>query len=225
MPISDHQYRSHDLTIGYKLFLPEKDTGRDNAALPLILFLHGIKMRGNDLSVLEDYGLIRVAKQNKRFPYVIIAPQCPANRFWPDIRGHLLELVEQIVQAHAIDRNRIYVTGFSMGGEGTWDLAANARHVFAAAAPISGGYPPGAADRLVAMPVWAFHGALDDVVPISDTEAIINAIKSLGGEPRFTTYPDLDHGHIVMFKTYENPELYAWFEQNRLDARGVASGA
>lgn len=214
MPVTDHHFQSKDRTIGYKLFVPNNYAKQTDAAYPLILFLHGIKMRGDDLQLLEDYGLIRVAKEAANFPYVVVAPQCPANTQWPDHRDRLLGLIEEIVRHYSIDRDRIYLTGFSMGGEGTWDLAAATENVFAAAAPIAGGYNPEAAASLTRIPIWAFHGEQDDVVPITDTIAIINAIKEIGGNPRFTVYPTMDHGHIVMFETYANPELYAWFERN-----------
>lgn len=211
MSFTDHFYDFHDLRIGYKLSLPKTC----DEPLPLILFLHGMKKRGTDLRLLDDYGFIRVAKEDAEFQYVVVAPQCPEDKDWPEIRDHVLKILEEVISTHFVDRGRVFLTGFSMGGNGVWDLAANTNGVFAAAATIAGWYNTEEAKKLTSMPIWAFHGDEDDVVPVSATELIVHAIMDAGGTPRFTKYTGIGHQHTVMYVTYANPELYAWFESNR----------
>lgn len=209
MPTIDRQSDQVNNQLGYKLFLPENV---EQVSLPLILFLHGIKKRGDDLSVLEDYGLMRVAEQKPKFNYIVVAPQCPADTYWTSHRGSILKIIEEVCRQYPVDETRMYLTGFSMGGNGVWDLAARNPEVFGAVAPIAGWYEVSEAEKLTSMPIWAFHGEKDDVVPISNSEVMVAAIREIGGNPRFTRYPDLDHQHQVMYETYSNPELYDWFE-------------
>lgn len=102
-----------------------------------------------------------------------------------------------------------------MGGNGVWDLAANSEELFAAAVSIAGWFHIKQLHKSPHMPVWAFHGERDDVVPFSNSEILIKNMEELGFSPKFTSYPDLDHGHEVMRKTYTNPELYGWLEGHR----------
>jgi predicted peptidase len=215
MPTVNHFFNTNSIKIGYKLFLPKEYNNQNLEPFPLIMFLHGIKKRGNDLSLLEGYGLIHIAEQDADFRYIVVAPQCPSDTYWSENRTYLLELLDEVIRDYSVDQRRIYLTGFSMGGHGAWDLAAKTKDIFAAAAPIAGWYETGEAVNLTSIPIWAFHGEEDDVVPISSSESMINAIMDIGGKPRFTRYPELDHRHIVMFETYTNPELYAWFESNK----------
>lgn len=215
MPTTNHFCNSSRFKMGYKLFLPKDHNKQNNKPLPLIMFLHGIKKRGNDLSLLDGYGLIHIAEQNAEFRYIVVAPQCPADTYWSENRTYLLEILEEVIREYLVDRKRIFLTGFSMGGHGAFDLAAKTKDIFAAVAPIAGWYKVNEAMNLTSIPIWAFHGEEDDVVPISASESMIHAIIDQGGNPRFTRYPGLDHSHVVMFETYRNPELYTWFENNK----------
>jgi len=215
MPSSNHKFKANAKEIGYKLFMPECYLENKDELFPLFLFLHGMKKRGNNLSLLDNYGLLQVAEDEPGFRYVILAPQCPEDTYWPENRICVLELLDRIIHDNRIDRNRIYVTGFSMGGNGTWDMAAYTEGIFAAAVPISGWYETEEAHQLTSIPIWVFHGELDDVVPISKSEVMVNTLKSMGNEPRFTRYVDLNHSHKVMKQAFTNPELYEWLERNR----------
>jgi hypothetical protein len=140
------------------------------------------------------------------FPFVVISPQCPQNREW-DTQS-LLALLDHIENTLPIDKDKVYVTGLSMGGFATWNLAQAAPERFAAIVPICGG---GNIDRLCIMrdvPVWAFHGTKDTAVPFSESERLVQRLKELESDVKFTLYPDA--GHDSWTETYQNAELYKW---------------
>lgn len=201
------------MSMGYKLYLPSHydDIQSANKTFPLLLFLHGIRKRGDDLRLLDNYGLTDIAGKLENFPFIVVAPQCPADTFWPENRNLVLGLLDQVRNDYRVDRQRVFLTGFSMGGNGVWDLAANSENVFAAAVPLAGWYDTSAAIQFKSIRIWAFHGEDDDVVPISKTEEMVSAIKDAGGTPRFTRYPGLKHS--IMEETYTKLELYKWLEQ------------
>ncbi|MBW7455864.1 dienelactone hydrolase family protein [Paenibacillus sepulcri] len=216
MPVTSHLLRQETpepVRIGYQLFLPsdyERNTGKK---WPLILFLHCIKKRGDDLALLHQYGVARFAEERKDFGFIVATPQCPEHSDWPQQRNALSALLDEIARSHRVDPERVYLTGFSMGGNGTWDLAANVPGRFAAIAPLAGYYQPEDASLLKGIPVWAFHGEKDDVVIPGRTTEMVNAIRSLGGSVRYTAYPELDHQ--IWEETYGNPELYQWFLEHK----------
>ena len=121
----------------------------------------------------------------------------------------LESLLVKIVKNYRVDKSRIYVTGLSMGGRGTWAIAAHRPELFAAAAPICGGGDPKTASKLITIPFWVFQGALDNVHYPEESEVMIQALKKEGGEVRYTLYPELHHDSWTI--TYDNPDLYKWF--------------
>jgi len=204
----------------YLLFLPAT-YGQDPAQRwPLILFLHGAGERGSDIALVRKHGIARIAdEQAGTFPFVAISPQCPAEHRWTEYVDVLLDIVEQVSAGYAIDRDRVYLTGLSMGGQGTWVVAAAAPERFAAIAPICGPRRPLTDDwearvrALARTPVWAFHGAQDPVVPLADSEAMVEALRQAGGNARLTVYPEA--GHDAWTAAYADPALYAWFLAQR----------
>lgn len=202
MPITNHINNS----LGYKLFIPEDYDSTH--PYPLILFLHGNKKRGADLSLLDDYGLMKYVIDNPTFPCIVVAPQCPLPANWPGVKHEVLELISEITSTLHVNRNKIYVIGFSMGGHAAWDMAATQGEVFSAAVPISGWYEKEKAQQFL-IPVWAFHCEDDDVVPVSGTVDMIEALQGLEKEVLFTRYSGLKHNHIVMEQTF-TPELFKW---------------
>ena len=140
-----------------------------------------------------------------------MAPQTPIDERWDiDI---LSALVDYILDELPVDRQRVYLTGLSLGGFATWELALRRPEVFAAIAPICGHGKPSHAAKLKTMPVWAFHGAKDPVVSLRGMADMINALYQAGGNPRFTVYPDAEHDSWT--DTYSNPELYKWMLSHR----------
>ena len=194
----------------YLLFLPESYTQSTSQKFPLILFLHGAGERGSDLDSVKRHGIPKIVETNPDFPFIAVSPQCPEDSWWTSELHTINGLIEEIVEKYQVDTSRIYLTGLSMGGFGTWSLASMYPERFAAIAPVCGGGEVRQILRsLVEMPIWTFHGQKDDVIPFSRSEEIVTALKKHGSSIKFTIYPEA--GHDSWTKTYDNPELYKWF--------------
>ena len=190
----------------YLLYLPA-EYGEKDKLWPMILFLHGAGERGDNLDLVKKHGPPKLIEEGKKFPFIIVSPQCPADQWWsPEV---LISLLDELVGAYKVDTARIYLTGLSMGGYGTWDLASLYPERFAAIAPICGGGRRAMAFRLRDIPVWAFHGGKDPVVPLRESEEMVQAIKAAGGTAKLTVYPEASHDSWTV--TYNNQELYDWF--------------
>lgn len=199
-----------EIRMNYLLYLP-KDYGKVDKSWPLILFLHGAGERGNDIDLVKKHGPAKLAAEGREFDFIILSPQCPQENWWPSMTEDLKLLVDDIVSKYQVDQSRIYITGLSMGGYGTWSMIIKYPDTFAAAAPICGGGDTVLAKfRLGKVPIWAFHGAKDSVVPLIKSEEMVNAAKTAGNTNiQFTVYPEADHDSWT--ETYNNPELYKWF--------------
>lgn len=201
-------------TVGcqYLLYLPDGyDPADKQKRWPLMLFLHGAGERGEDVNRVAIHGPPRLIREGRSFPFIVVSPLCPANEVWNS--AILSLLLDDIEATYAVDKDRVYVTGLSMGGYGTWTMATTEPDRFAAAVPICGGGTPLLAGRLRNVLVWAFHGAKDDVVPLSESQRMVDALKSAGGNVKFTIYPEAKHDSWT--ETYNNPELYEWLLQQR----------
>jgi predicted peptidase len=199
----------------YLLYLPQDYDTKGRQRWPLMLFLHGAGERGTNIPRVAIHGPPKLAKQGKEFPFILVAPQCPDGQVWEN--EALLQLLEHVTKRHAVDTNRVYLTGLSMGGYGTWKLAVAHPEKFAAIVPICGGGQTidvmlAGRERggaLKTLPIWAFHGAKDPVVPLEESERMVNAFKRLGAkEVKLTVYPEAQHDSWT--ETYNNPELYEW---------------
>ena len=200
----------------YMVFLPPN---YDSATRewPLILFLHGAGERGDNLQRVSKHGPPKIVGSGQMdLPFIVVAPQCPKGSWWSDREQiiNLSRLVSELEKNYRIDNRRIYLTGLSMGGYGTWYLAASDPDRFAAIAPICGGGRQRDAARIKDIPTWVFHGARDNVVPISESDQMIKAIRAAGGTPKFTIYPQA--GHDSWTATYKNPNLYQWLLKHQL---------
>jgi predicted peptidase len=195
----------------YLSYVPDGYGTDSSRTWPLLLFLHGAGERGSDLELVKVHGPPKLIEAGKKFPFVVISPQCPQESAW--VPPALEALIESIQRKYRIDSERIFVTGLSLGGYATWELALRHPERYAAIIPVCGAGDPARADRLRDLPVWAFHGAKDDVVPLSGSQDMIAAIKAAGGNPRFTVYPQA--GHDCWTETYANDEIYAWLMQQR----------
>ncbi len=201
---------SRHVSLRHLVYLPtgyEADTTRQ---WPLILFLHGSGERGNELERVKVNGLPKELAAGREVPAIVLSPQCPAGAGWAgDLMVEDLDaLVADALVRYRVDPRRVYVTGLSMGGFGTWALAAAHPERFAAIAPVCGGGNPELAGRLRRLPVWAFHGAKDDVVPLANLTVMTEALARVQGDMRTTIYPDA--GHDAWSATYANPEFYTW---------------
>ena len=156
-----------------------------------MIFLHGAGERGNDVGVVRMHGPPKLAAAGKAFPCIILSPQCPFNESWKS--NELEELLEYIIQEEHIDQKRIYLTGLSMGGYGTWSWSTDYPENFAALIPICGGGNPNKVESIQDIPVWVFHGAKDSVVPLEQSEEMVEALNALGANPKFSICPEAGH--------------------------------
>lgn len=207
-------------TISYWIFLPEDYETKSGKRWPLLLFLHGSGERGAEIEKVKVHGPPKIlgnTEKAKDWPFITISPQCPENYTWSP--NQLALLLDEIEKNFNVDRNRIYATGLSMGGFGTWSLLYHYPKRFTAGVPICGGFNPDAAESFVDMPLWVFHGAKDQAVRVESSTNVVDAIKEKGGEKvRLTIYPDLEHDSWTV--TYDNPELYVWLlEQRKTDVK------
>ena len=174
---------------------------------PLMMFLHGAGERGDDLELVKIWGPSKLVASNPDFPFVLVSPQCPAGKRW-NIQ-HLDQLIDYSIGEYNVDPSRVYLTGLSMGGYGTWALAARSPDKIAAAIPICGGGTPAQAASLIDMPIWAFHGDADRVVNIEQSRRMVSAVVKAGGKKiKLTTYAGV--GHNSWSPTYANPQIYEW---------------
>jgi predicted peptidase len=183
-----------ELTLDYLLYLPPRYASQNT--WPLLLFLHGAGERGNDIEKVKANGLPKLIEQGKQFPFIIVSPQCPAGDAWVWKLKSLCTLIDDLSAHYKVDQDRIYVTGFSMGGFGTWALAAYAPERFAAIIPICGGGEVTSVPRLKRLPVWAFHGANDDIVPIERSREMVDALTKAQGKAMLTVYPEIGRAHV-----------------------------
>ena len=206
--------RKQVLSADYLLSLPEGYGADATKRWPLILFLHGAGERGTNLWLVAKHGPPKIDFATNNF--IVVSPQCPAGKIWSN--DLLLALLDDIAAKYAVDTRRIYLTGLSMGGFGTWSLGLGHPEKFAAIAPICGGgelITPLLADKakLTTLPVWAFHGAKDPVVPVEESERMVKLLKHYAvREVKLTIYPEAQHDSWT--QTYANPELFEWFLQH-----------
>jgi predicted peptidase len=196
----------------YLLYLP-RGYGEKEKKWPMILFLHGAGERGDDLAKVKAHGPAKIVEAGKDLPFIVVSPQCPAKQWWPAKVEVLMGLLDEIEEKYDVDPQRFYLTGLSMGGYGSWSLAAMYPDRFAAVVPICGGGMPYLGRNFKNLPVWAFHGAKDEVVPLQRSQEMVDAINAAGGNAKLTVYPDA--GHDSWTETYDNPELYEWFLRHR----------
>jgi predicted peptidase len=223
-----------EVTVRYLLFFPKAYDQDAERKWPLILFLHGSGEAGSDLNLVTKAGLPALLLEQPDFPFVVVAPQLPAQTIyassgeptdpntyiaawgwgpWIDALDNLLDVVET---SYAIDRQRVYLTGLSLGGFGAWEYALRCPKRFAAVAPIAGGYRFGLSEApanicaLKDTPIWAFHGDADTAVPYENSEILVKALQACGGDKvKFTLYPGASHNESFT-RAYADPELYEW---------------
>lgn len=194
------------LPYNYLVHYPEGYAEQTDHTYPLLLFLHGRSLSGTNLEKVKSYGVIYEILRGMKLNFVVVAPQCQSG--WNSDR--LACLLDTVQQRYRVDVCRTYLTGMSMGGYGAWFLAGDYPDRFAAVAPVCGGGDTKDAEKLVSMPTWVFHGALDKAVPISESQRMVDAIKAKKGKNiQFTVYKN--DGHSELVKVFRMKELYEWF--------------
>jgi predicted peptidase len=198
---------------GYLAWTPVGAAPRDG--WPLLLFLHGAGERGDDLARVEVHGPPKlVASTPALWGCVLVAPQCPDGEWWST--DALLALIEEVRATERIDARRVYVSGLSMGGFGTFELVATRPDLFAAALPICGGLR-GEREAAIAaakdVPMRVFHGADDKVVPPESSVRLVERLRALGADVELTLYPGVAHDSWT--RTYADPTVLTWLFQQR----------
>lgn len=204
-----------ELGVQYLLSLPSGYRAKGDTTWPLLVFLHGMGERGKDLRKVKVHGPPKLIDQGTNFPFVVVSPQCPLGQWWSV--ETLDALLDDVLVRYRVNSNRVYLTGISMGGFGSFDWALHSPERFAAVAPICGGgnpftphgYDSRRAAALKSLDFWVFHGGADPVVPVAESKRMVEGLKRFGCRTELTVYPGVEHDSWT--QTYENPKLYAWF--------------
>lgn len=234
----DYQARTYEDSAGkklnYRLLTPAEYDAAANAdrRYPLVLFLHGAGERGDDNKAQLVHGCKEFLKKENRqkYPCFVMAPQCPKDEKWADVdwtkSAHTLpkepaesmrltlEALGKLQKEFRIDKSRLYLTGLSMGGYGTWDLLARKPKMFAAAIPICGGADENTASRISHISIWVFHGDKDYAVKVERSRRMVDALRQAGGSPIYTEYAGV--GHDSWTRTYANGLVLDWLFAQRL---------
>jgi predicted peptidase len=227
-PLEKRVFEKDGQKLPYRLLKPAKV--EDGTRYPLVIFLHGAGERGTDNEKQLVHGVPQFVANREKYPCFLIAPQCPDGKKWVEVDwsadahtlpkdpgevGQLtLALIEQSLKDLPVDPKRVYLTGLSMGGYGTWDILARRPELFAAAAPVCGGADEATATKIKDIPVWVFHGAKDGAVKVARSRNMVAALEKAGGKPKYTEYPDV--GHNSWDPAYKDPEFYEWlFAQSK----------
>jgi predicted peptidase len=212
-PLAFEKLITKSVRLNYLLALPRAYTVHESKRFPLILSLHGVGERGDDLEKLKSHGLPQFLETQDDFPFIVIAPQCPTDSDWSIEMDALIVLLEESKRTYRVDDSRVYLTGLSMGGRGALQLAVLQPHQFAALVPICPSRPeilkrPERLAQLKSIPMWFFHGAQDPVIPVEQSVQLVDELKLIGAQVQLTIYPNAKHN--AWQRTYANPELYAW---------------
>jgi predicted peptidase len=206
---------SKQVNMPYLLAMPDSSVP---SPWPLILFLHGSGERGTDFTDIVKRGLPKELVNGRKIPFLVVAPQCPPKSTWSVHLDALMAFIEDLQSRYTIDSARIFITGMSMGGTGTWHLACTFPDRFAAIVPVCGDSTWYVGDPIEIidirhLPVWVFHGEQDGVIPVNVSQTLVNALQKCGGNVRFTVYPDV--GHNCWNQVYATSELYSWLSSQR----------
>ena len=203
----------------YLLYLPDDYDADQQKVWPFILFLHGSGEGGHDIELVRLYGLPHQIDAQPDFPCIVLSPQCPLDVRWPEQSDKVIELLDAILSDLRVDHSRIYLTGLSMGGEGSWHLGSLHPERFAAVLPICGRTPPqaeGFPENVCALknvPVWVFHGAQDDRAPVENSKTMAKILEDCGGNVKLTIFPDGDH--FIWDQVYEDQAVWDWLLAQR----------
>lgn len=204
--------------LAYLLYLP-KDYGKEkDKKWPLVMFLHGSGERGDNVQKVAIHGPPKLAATTKDFPFILVSPQCPANSHWRP--ADLSALLDEVSGKYGIDADRLYLTGLSLGGFGTFATAIAYPDKFAAIAPVCGGGNPEQANEIKDVPTWVFHGDADTAVSVEKSKDMVEAMKAAGApEAKLTIYPGV--GHDSWTQTYNDPKLYEWLLSHKRGAKAA----
>lgn len=193
----------------YLAFLPDSYDSLNQELFPVVLYLHGRSVSGTDLNRLKRYGLPFFLDHGKKINFIVIAPQCPWGKTWGS-ENWLDTLYSEVCANYRVDTSKVYLTGMSLGGFGTWELANRYPHRFAAIAPLCGGAKDEWAKNLVHLPIWVFHGEKDPLVPVLRSDQMVKALKEFEAPVTYSRLPDKGHN---IHRIYNDDRLYEWFSR------------
>jgi predicted peptidase len=196
------------INLDYLLYLPKDYDQNGKKKWPLILFLHGAGERGDNVEFVKIWGPANIVEE-KDLPFIVLSPQCPSDKSWAALLLPVKKLLDEITIKYRVDLSRIYLTGLSMGGYGTFLMMENYPQYFAAYAPICGGGNPMAVSRYAHVPGWVFHGDQDRAVPIYNSQVMVDSLKAHGADIKFTVYKGMDHYSWI--PAYSESGLFDWF--------------
>lgn len=208
--------KKKDLPYNYLVHYPKgyHDKTNKKKDYPLVMYLHGRSIMGNDLEKVKRYGVIYEVLRGLELDFIVVAPQC--QKGWENDK--LIEILDYAEQEYRVDQKQVYLTGMSMGGYGAWYLAGAHPDRFAAVAPVAGGGRTKDAESLKTLPHWVFHGSKDKPVPIEESKKMVKAIRAAGNKQvKFTVRNDWGHSEAI--RAFRMPELYTWFLEHE---RGVS---
>lgn len=189
---------------------------KDGETLPLIIFLHGAGERGDNIDAIKCYCVPKLFTRDENYQGLrvfTLSPQCPQESTWIDYKKELFDLFDKICDENPIDKSRVSLCGISMGGFGTWELALSQPWRFSAIAPLCGGGMNWRAWYVKDIPIRVYHGRRDDVVPLSQSEAMVNSVRLQGGNVEFTIYDDLSHN--CWDRAFEETDLIKWLAESK----------
>ena len=194
-------------TIPDWLALPPASETKPAGGYPLMVFMHGAGERGDNLQQVKQHGPPKLAGTKPELnKFILVSPQCPKGRMWDLVA--LKGLIDHTLSTQPADKDRVILTGLSMGGYATWGLIAAHPDLAAAAVPICGGGDPAKAEKFKHVPIHVYHGSKDTAVPQKKSDEMVEALKQAGGKPEYTIFPDA--GHDSWTAAYADPKLYEW---------------
>ena len=196
------------------LYLPDNYESQSEKKWPVLIYLHGADARSFHLHKVKQEGVPYVLRTGTKLPFVVAAPLCLPDDWWnsPGSSGRMNAFLDHLLESYRVDSRQIYLTGWSMGGAGTWKIASDYPHRFAAIAPLSGKSQTAYTATLQTTPIWAWHGAEDKIVPVSEAQKMVDVLKKNGGDIRLTLFQKA--GHEVWQQVYSDPNLYNWLLQH-----------
>lgn len=226
------QFISDGDTLNYRIAFPDYNPSE---TYPVVIFLHGAGERGHDNIAQLKWGVQNFATDEAMMSHsaIVMAPQCPTGDRWSNFVGDrqkeplqlagnparplemTMQVLDQVIEESAVDTSRIYITGLSMGGFGTWDALARWPERFAAGVPVCGGGAPSTVKQIADIPIWAFHGAEDATVPPELSREMILALQDAGARPGYTEYPGV--GHFSWIQAYSDPYMMDWLFSQKKD--------
>ena len=203
-----HKWESDKyFNFGYVKYLP-KDLD-SSKKYPLVIFLHGAGERGDDLDLAMRHGYMKyVREEGREYPFIFVAPQCPNGKYWGCYTESLLAFIDEMIETLPVDEGRVYLTGLSMGGTGTWMTAMAAPDKFAAIAPICGSGIVWNGGAIKNIPIFVYHGDCDEIVPITESIGMLRAVNKNGGKAQLKICYGV--GHNAWDHAYTDDALLEW---------------